>query len=152
MKSILFIFLLLSSINVQSQEPVKNNNAIIVKGVVFSKVKEVILDAGIFIDDQNAEDGTIITKRKGYCECPNKEFYQLIYYIRIKDSVATIRGQFSSAVQLRLFTNRTNTDDKDDFSPVLYWKDKKSAYHYLFGIMRDFAKSLNGTLIEFKTL
>ncbi|OSZ77589.1 hypothetical protein CAP36_14540 [Chitinophagaceae bacterium IBVUCB2] len=149
--STFFLFLFFSII-VKSQEPVKNNNAIVVKGVIFSKVKETLLDAGFFIDQQNAEDGTIITKQKGFCECPNKDFYQLIYYIRVKDSVATIRGKFSSAVQLNLLNNHKNTDDKDDFSEVLYWKDKKSSYHYLFGIMTEFSKSLMGSSIEFKTL
>lgn len=143
--------LVLYPILLKAQEPVKNNNAIIVKGVGFTKVKETLLDAGIFIDQQNAEDGTLITKRKGFCECPNKDFYQLIYYIRVKDSVATIRGKFSSEVSLSLLGNR-NINPKDDFSEVLYWKDKKSRYHYLFGIMTDFAKSLNGNTIEYKTL
>jgi len=152
MNKILFSFILFIPVLIKAQEPVKNNNTIIVKGVTFSQVKERLLDSGVFIDKQNAEDGTLITERKGYCECPNKDFFQLIYYIRIKDSVATIRAKYSSAVQLRLINNKQNTDAKDDFSEVLYWKDKKSSYHYLFGIMSDFAKSLNGISIEYKTL
>lgn len=152
MKKLLFLFFAFCSMLSKAQEPVKNNNAIIVRGVVFSKVKETLLDAGIFIDQQSAEDGTLITKRKGYCECPNKDFFQLIYYIRVKDSVATIKAKFSSEVQIHLFDTHKNTDDKDDFSDVVYWKDKHSAAHYLFGIMTDFAKSLNGKSIEFKTL
>lgn len=131
--------------------PVKNNNTIIVKGVEFAKVKEVLLDAGFFLDQQSAEDGTIITKRKGFCECPNKEFYQLVYYIRVKDSIVTIKGKFSQAAQVKLFNDHPNTDDKDDFSDVFYWKSKNTSYNYLFGIMMGFAKSLNGSGIEYKT-
>lgn len=128
-----------------SQEPQKNNNTIIVKGVSFNKVKETLLDAGIFIDQQNADDGTIITKRKGYCECPNKEFFQLIYYIRIKDSIASIKGRFNIIV--------TQSDnDENNFIEVKYWKAKNTGMHYVFGIMDKFAKSLNGTMLEYKTL
>jgi hypothetical protein len=150
---LLLLFMLINLSPAFSQEPVKNNNAIIVKGTSFNKIKETLLDAGVFIDQQNAEDGTLITKRKGYCECPNKDFYQLIYYIRIKDSVATIRAKFSQAVQIHLFgDNNKNTDDKDEFSDVIYWKAKNTSYNYLFGVMNNFAKSLNGTNIEYKTL
>jgi hypothetical protein len=155
MKKLLFILIgfFPAFLIAQEPSPVKNNNTIIVKGVGFGQVKETLLNAGIFIDQQNAEDGTIITKRKGYCECPNKDFYQLIYYIRVKDSVATIRGKFSQAVQIHLFgDSNPNTDDKDDFSDVVYWKTKNTSYHYLFGIMTQFAKSLHGISIDFKTL
>lgn len=136
-----FLLFVLSLCSYFSFGQVKGNNAIIVKSVGFIQVKETLLDAGIFIDEQNAEDGTIITKKKGYCECPNKDFYQLIYYIRIKDSVATIRGKWDLDAPLN-----------NGFSEVVYWKAKTSAMHYLFGIMIEFAKSLNGTSIEFKTL
>jgi len=132
---------------VVAQEPKKNDNTIIVKGVSFAKVKETLLDAGFFLDQQNSDDGTIITKRKGYCECPNKDFYQLVYYIRVKDSVATIRSQFSSE-----FSLSGNRNPKEDFSEVVYWKDKKSGYGYLFGIMIAFAESLKGSSIEYKRL
>src|SRR5437667_6093679 len=150
MKKLFFLSFALYPMLLKAQEPVKDNKAIIVRGVVFSKVKETLLDAGIFIGQQNAEDSTIITNRKGYCECPNKDFYQLIYYIRVKDSVATIRGKFS--VEVQLFSSNKHTEDKDDFSDVVYWKAKHSAYHYLFGIMMNFAKSLKGNTIEYKTL
>ena len=149
MRSSLFLSLFFASCCVFGQEPVKGNNAIIVKGVTFSKVKGTLLDAGIFIDQQNAEDGTIITKRKGYCECPNKDFYQLIYYIRVKDSVATIRGQFSTPVYL---LGGGGKSPEDDFSEVIYWRDKKSGYNYIFGIVIAFAKSLGGLSIDYKTL
>lgn len=146
MKQFLFIpFLLFLSFGIQAQEPIKDNNAIIVKGVVFDKIKEVLLDGGIFIDEQNAVDGTIVTLRKGHCNCPNKDFYQLIYYIRVKDSIATIRGKWNAIVY-------PADNNVHNFMTLKYWKDKKSVPHYLFGIMTDFAKSLNGDSIEFKTL
>jgi hypothetical protein len=151
MKSIVIYFLYFI-ISVFCQEPVKGNNVILVRGVSFKTIKEALLDSGIFIDQQNEEDGTIITKRKGYCECPNKDFYQLIYFIRVKDSVATIRGKFSQQVQIKLFNVSPNTDDKDDFMEAIFWKSKSSTYNYIFGIMTQFARSLNPSSIEFKTL
>ncbi len=150
-KIVYFLLLFILSFDVWGQEPIKGNNAIIVSGVSFQKVKETLLDAGIFIDQQNAEDGTLITKRKGYCECPNKEFYQLIYFIRVKDSVATIRGQFSAEASLSLF-GEGKKDPEDDFTEALYWKSKNSGYNYIFRVMQNFAKSLNGSSINYKTL
>lgn len=153
MNKLLLLAFVFSTSLIKAQEavPVKNNNTIIVKGTSYSKVKETLLDAGFFIDQQNADDGTLITRRKGFCECPNKEFYQLVYYIRVKDSVANIKGKFSQAVQIKLVETHRNTDGKDDFSEVIYWKSKSSAYNYLFGIMIGFAKSLHGESIEYKT-
>jgi hypothetical protein len=110
------------------------------------------LDSGIFIDQQDEEDGTIITKRKGYCECPNKEFYQLIYYIRVKDSLATIRGRFSQQVQLKIASTILPRDEREDFTEAIFWKSKMSAYNYIFNIMIDFANSLNPLSVEYKTL
>ena len=151
-----YIFLISSvlffNVSAFCQEPVKGNNSIVVKGVNFKKIKETLLDSGIFIDQQSEEDGTIITKRKGYCECPNKDFYQLIYFIRVKDTVATIRGKFSQQVQLKLVDASPNTDDKDDFTEAVFWKSKLSSFNYIFRIMTEFARSLNPTSIEFKTL
>jgi len=147
LKSLLSLFFLtfLYPVILSSQEPIKKNNAIVVKGVTFGKVKETLLDAGIFIDEQNSEDGTIVTKRKGYCNCPNKDFYQLIYYIRVKDTIATIRGKWNVII-------RPNDNDVNNFMEVEYWKDKNSGPHYIFGIMTDFAKALKGNSVEFKTL
>lgn len=145
MRKLFFSSLLFVSFHLIAQEPVKGNNAIIVSGVTFTNVKNTLLDAGIFINEQSVEDGTIITKRKGYCECPNKDFYQLIYYIRIKDSVATIKGRFNVIL-------KQSDNDENNFMEVTYWKAKNSVPHYLFGIMTDFAKSLKGSSIEFRTL
>jgi hypothetical protein len=147
----LLVFFLIQ-ISTYSQEPVKGNNAILVKGVSFKSVKESLLDSGIFIDQQDEEDGTIITKRKGYCECPNKEFYQLIYYIRVKDSLATIRGRFSQQVQLKIASTILPRDEREDFTEAIFWKSKMSAYNYIFNIMIDFANSLNPLSVEYKTL
>lgn len=147
-----FLVFFLIQISTYSQEPVKGNNAILVKGVSFKSVKESLLDSGIFIDQQDEEDGTIITKRKGYCECPNKEFYQLIYYIRVKDSLATIRGRFSQQVQLKIASTILPRDEREDFTEAIFWKSKMSAYNYIFNIMIDFANSLNPLSVEYKTL
>ncbi len=145
MKYFLYLLILSCPKFVYGQVPIKGNNAIVVSGVTFSQVKESLLGAGIFISEQSAEDGTIITKRKGYCECPNKEFYQLIYFIRIKDSVAIIRGRFNVILN-------PSDNDENNFLEVLYWKAKNSGYHYVFGVMDAFAQSLKGTKLEYKTL
>lgn len=147
MKLLLLALLCYAPTLCQGQDPPRYTNAILVKGTSFQQVKSALLDSGFFIDQQNEQDGTIITKRKGFCNCPNKDFYQLVYYIRVKDSTATIRAKFSAAAQMHIFSNdHPHTDDKDDFEEVQYRKSKILIYHYLFGLMQEFAGSLKGQM------
>lgn len=141
MKRLLLLLLLIPGFAFAQDIP-KFTNTIFVKGVSFKKAKATLLDSAYFIDQQNEEDGTIVTKPKGVCDCHNKDFNQLIISIRVKDSTARISGTFninynSNAQKGGLFSN-----DRTEFHQLEYWKSGISSYHKIFLIMDSIARAM----------
>jgi hypothetical protein len=127
-----FLFLLALPVAAKSQEIPKFSNAIIANHVTFKQVKATLLDSAFFIDQQNEEDGTIITKPKGVCDCKNKDFNQLIVYVRVKDSSATFTGKFNLNYNYNQSRGGLLSNDKTDFRQLEYWKSAMSAPHNIF--------------------
>ena len=140
---ILIITLVFIPLNVICQEIPKFANTIIVEGTCFDSLKNSLLDNGYFIDQQNKDDGTVITKAKGI---DKYDMHTLIMYIRIKDSVAKITGKWNLNVNYNAQKGGLYSNDKTDFMPLEYWKDKHSNPHVIFVVMDNFAKSLHGKI------
>lgn len=129
-----------------SQDIPKFSNAIIAKGVSFKQIKSSLLDSAFFIDLQNEEDGTIITKPKGVCNCKNKDFNQLIIYVRVKDSIATFTGKWNVNYNYNQSRGGFLSNDKNDFQRLEYWKSSSSVPHHIFLILDHFARSLSSDI------
>jgi hypothetical protein len=145
MKKILLLLILNPSFSF-SQDIPKFSNTIIAKGVSFQTIKDSLLSIGYFIDQQNQEDGTIITKPKGVCDCKNVNFHQLIIYVRVKDSVAKFSGTFNinynnNAQRGGLFSN-----DRTEFHPLEYWKSSISLPHSIFMKMDKIVRTLSSDI------
>lgn len=129
-----------------AQDIPKFTNTIFAKGVAFSQVKDSLLNQGYFIDQQNEQDGTIITKPKGVCDCKNKDFHQVVYYIRVKDSTARIGGKFNINYNYDASKGGFFSNDKNEFHQLEYWKSGISVPHQIFLIMDSFAHSLSSQI------
>ena len=131
MKKIIFS-LLLSPILATGQDIPKFSNTIIAKAISFKQVKDTLLNLGYFIDQQNEEDGTIITKPKGVCNCKNVDFNQLIIYVRVRDSVGKFTGAYNINYNYNAQRGGLLSNDKNEFHPLEYWKSGISTPHMIF--------------------
>lgn len=122
---------------IQAQE--KGDNAIVVKGVDFAQVKNVLLDNGYFIDQQNEQDGTIVTRETNADDArsfgQNLNRFNIILYVRVSNSTAVITGQM-----------RFTEEEKKEWHPVEFWKSKGSVPYHLFAKMDKIAQGLKGEL------
>lgn len=148
MKRSLILFLL--PIAAHSQGIPKFSNAIIAKGVTFKQIKSALLDSAYFIDQQNEEDGTIITKPKGVCDCKNKDFNQLIIFVRIKDSSATFSGKFNFNYNYNQSKGGLFSNDKNEFQQLEYWKSGISVPHHIFLKLDGFVRGLSSQITYVK--
>jgi hypothetical protein len=145
-KLFFFLFIPLFAI---SQEPQKGDNTIVVNGVGFTQIKNALLDSGYFIAEQNADDGTIVTKARnadnGRIFGQRLDRYHIIIYVRVKDSVATFREDYDFK------TGEGNREsDRSDFKEVTYWKSKGSVPYHLFEQMDAIAKGFGRPLVYLK--
>jgi hypothetical protein len=145
-----FIFLLLP-FYLKAQEPPKGSNAIIAKGVSFKQIKDSLLDQGFFIDQQNEEDGTIITKPKGVCECKNVDYNQLIISIRVKDSVAKFSGTWNLNFNYHSTGGSLFSNDRTEFHRLEYAKSSLNVQHKIFLRMDAFVRKLTAD-VSYATL
>lgn len=100
-----------------SQTITQNANLIKVKGVSYIQVCNLLLDSGYVIEKKDNELQTIKTEIKEYKKSFNGAYY---LQIRIKDSVAYIRGYFT-APWWDPFTRAANKAD-----PL--WKNELAIY------------------------
>ena len=115
-----------------AQDIPKFSNTIIAKNICFQVIKDSLLDKGFFIDQQNEQDGTIITKPKGVCDCKNIDFHQLIIYVRVKDSIAKFTGAFNINYNFNAQRGGLISNDRTEFHKLEYWKSSISVPHALF--------------------
>lgn len=135
----IILILFLFPFSCLGQDIPKFSNTIYVKNVSFASAKNALLDIGYFIDQQNEQDGTIITKEINADK--DKMFgvelnrYVMIIYVRIKDSIGKISAQMS-------FTD----GNKREWSTVEYWKLRTSVPHSLFLIIDKYAHSIGSEI------
>jgi len=139
---LLFLALLLP-LTGRSQDIPKFSNTILVKGVTFKQAKSALLDSAYFIDQQNEQDGTIVTKPKGF---EKNDVRTLIIYVRVKDSVARITGAWNNNFNYRAQSGGLGSVDKTQFHPVEYWKSSISVQHFAFLQLDRYARSLGGEI------
>ena len=131
MKKVLTCILIAPLISLGQDIP-KFSNTVIAKNISFQVIKDSLLDKGFFIDQQNEQDGTIITKPKGVCDCKNIDFHQLIIYVRVKDSVAKFTGAFNINYNFNAQRGGLISNDRTEFHKLEYWKSSISVPHVLF--------------------
>lgn len=151
MKLIIFALLALPLL-APAQDIPKFSNAIIFKGAGFQQIKDTLLNRGFFIDQQSEQDGTIITKPKGVCDCKNTDFNQLIIYVRLKDGVSTMTGKWNLNYNYHADHGGLLSNDRHDFHVVEYWKSKSSVPHHVFMIMDEIARGLSSDISYIKQL
>lgn len=125
------------------QDIPKFSNVIFAKGTSFRQAKDSLLANGYFIDQQNEQDGTIITKPKGV---EKNDVRTLIIEIYIKDSTARITGRWNNNYNYRAQTGGLASVDKTQFFPVEYWKSGISVPHKMFLLMDNFARTLSSRI------
>ena len=150
MKSIFFLLLSLPVIGF-TQIP-RNANTIIVKGVGFLEVCNALLDSGYNISMKDDALQTAVTEPKVYPKHWNAAYK---IYVRVKDSVATLKGT-CTAPWVDFLTKASNKTDplwKDD--PVYNQANKKgdpypkSLFTYPFLIINKFALTF-GKPVEYE--
>lgn len=159
MKSLLISLLAISSLNISicAQEPPPKAKTIIVKGINYSQILEILLDKKIEIEKRDAELQTV---RTGPIVYPR--YYNGAYKmdIRVKDSTAYFSGLWVAPYETQfasLLVGSHINDPKWDNSQFIYNRCdrkgrplKKSIDGYPFWLMVDFVKSL-GKEVEYKT-
>jgi hypothetical protein len=125
------VILILISATSFCQGIIKGANEIRVANVSFDTVMNRLLDLGYTIDQSDRQFFNVKTDGKSPCKDCNGE---MLLAVRIKDSVAYIRGKFSSGV----------IQDHD------IENQKWGMYKATFAAMNDFALSLNRPVQYFK--
>jgi len=130
------------------QDIPKFSNTILARGVSFNQAKDSLLSQGYFIDQQNEQDGTIITKPKGV---EKNDVRTIIIEVYVKDSIARITGRWNNNYNYRAQSGGLFSVDKTQFTPVEYWRSGISVPHKMFLIMDSYAKSMT-SLISYEKL
>lgn len=144
------LFILMFPFSLKAQTVPNGANLIKVKSVAFIQICNFLLDSGYTIEKKDDELQTIKTEMKEYEKSFNGAFY---IQIRIKDSVAFIRGYFT-APWWDPFTSASKKTDplfKNDLA--VYSSNKKGKFRnnlssYPFMRMIELFKGLN-TDIEY---
>lgn len=113
MKYLLLIFAFISCSPKIQYDPLipKNANRIVVKGVSFDEVVAGLLDAGYSLDKVNKDYQTVKTEYRNMCE---KCVPQMYYEVRVKDSIAIIRGKWRSNGDI-LFGIKSKKDEDNAY-------------------------------------
>lgn len=134
MKSIIISLLIIMSTKAISQT--KGDNAILIKGVGFLEVCNMLLDSGNVIENKDNELQTAITAPRQYPKYWNATYK---IHIRVKDSIAYIGSTYTAPPEGGLFRNE----------PTEYLVNKKgkpankSLSGYAFVIIDWFAAGFN---------
>lgn len=121
----------------------KKANTIEVKNVSFHSIAEKLLDAGYTFDHIDREFQTIKTE---YKRCTGKNKWIAIrMVIRVKDSVATIRGDWYNALFLGTKTRGVDQTVENLTEKIEYTRtDAKKSYLEMLA----FAESLHADLVQ----
>lgn len=146
-KLFIIITIMLCSCFVSGQQ--KGDNLIIVKGVSFMQVCNALLDSGYSIEKKDDQLQTVKTEFKEY---PSKFNGAYFMEVRVKDSVAYIKGKFSAPWSKSILA--PNVDRRDPFfnqEKVVYDCNKNgrpviNLMSYPFSFINSLAKSLNGEI------
>ena len=139
MKIIVTAIVLFLTNQILAQDIPKNATTIIVKGVAFNNIVNCLLDSGFVVDKMDKEYQTLKTEYKKLCkDC----IPEILFNVRVKDSIATITGNWRSTVNLFGFAESQN--DKD-IALVFEIKNEKSKVpKEVFKAMNKFALALKG--------
>jgi hypothetical protein len=105
----------------------KGDNTIFVKGITFEKVVNTLLDSGFTVDKIDKDFKTVKTQFKEH------EKYTFTYYfdIRVKDSIAIIKGKWNSGGYVFDIQNIKGKSDQVIFSKMeTYAKSLKGEISY----------------------
>jgi hypothetical protein len=119
------------------------DNTIIVKGVSFNSVSNLLLDNGYRIDKSNSELQTLTTEKRQYPAHWNATY---TIYVRLKDSVAYFQGNFNAPPAGTLFK-----DEPVEFSTNKKGEPQsKSLICYPFLLMTDLVNKLQNVEVKFE--
>lgn len=147
-KLLIILILIICSCRLLSQQ--KGDNLILVKGVSFMQVCSALLDSGYSIEKKDDQLQTVKTEFKEY---PTKFNGAYFIEVRVKDSVAYIKGKFSAPWSKSILA--PNVYRRDPFfnqEKVIYDCNKNgrpviNLTSYPFSFINSFAKSLNGDIV-----
>jgi len=124
-----------------SQAP-KQANQIIVESVSYNQVLSTLTDNGYYVDKKFDDLQTVYTVKRQVDEGAIKlfensaaKFTDVIFYIRVKDSVAYITGKFE-----------IETTKEFGLLPIVNRGMKGSAYRVAWDAMNNIAESLKGKI------
>lgn len=139
MKFIITVALVLFMNTIVAQEIPKNTTTIIVKGVAFDKVVNCLLDSGFVIDKIDKEYQTLKTEYRKLCkDC----IPEILFNVRVKDSVVTISGKWRS--DLNLFGAAETQTGKENAYVFEIKNEKNKVPKEAFKAMNKFALALKG--------
>lgn len=129
-----------------SQDIPKLANTIIVKGVSFDKVVNTLLDSGYKADKIDKDFQTVKTEWRALCPTCAPE---ICINVRVKDSMATVTGQWRSSAGILLFAKRSQSQNEHALVfPVQ--NEKSKVPRKAFEVMDIYAKALNGEITYLK--
>jgi len=141
MRQLLIFISILLQLSTYSQNIPKNADIIIVKGVIFDKVVNLLLDSGFAVEKMDKDFHTVETEYRKLCkDC----IPEISFNIRVKDSIVTITGKWRSTGNI-LATAESKKDLENAF--VFDIKNEKAKVPRMaFDAMKKFARSLNGEI------
>lgn len=146
MRYLPFVLFTISTFFLRAQEIPKKATAIVVKGVSFDQVLNGLVDQNYFIDKKDDALKTVVTIARHIDQSSTeifkdntKRLIKVIFYIRVRDSVANISGQFNDEIF-----------HDPNYDQISYRGAKGSAFMLSWDCMNDFAKSLKGEISYIK--
>jgi|GEM_PF-4042345 len=143
MKSYLIFLTFFACIALRAQDIPRKVNTIIVTGVSFQQVATVLADSNYFIDRKDPDVGSIVTLARPVDQSAvqimknnSRRLTRVVFYIRVKDSVATITGRY----------NVPELDYLKEYTAIANTGMKKSFDNIAWEAMNTFALSLGGTV------
>lgn len=133
-----------------AQDIPKAANVIKVSGTSYDKVMNSLLDSNYQILKSDKEYGTILTSWKPVC---NDCIPQVQFYIRIKDSVATVTGKWRTIGDLSFESLMTGLDSKKAEENATVFdiaNNKAKAFRVTFAKMKTIAESFGGNAVFLK--
>jgi hypothetical protein len=142
MKQSLIFVCLLIHLSAYSQDIPKNADIIIVHSVTFDKVVNSLLDSGYIIEKMDKDFQTLKTEYRKLCkDC----IPEIIFNVRVKDSIATITGKWRSTGN---FIGGLSSNKDADNALIFDIKNEKTKVPRMaFQAMKTFALSLNGNVM-----
>ena len=135
-----FLLILLLPVFALCQEIPKKSTTIVVRNIGLLEASQKLVDMGYMIDKKDPELGTVYTTPYAYSGS-----YQMMIYVRVKDSTATITGKWNVNADIKL---GYSTYDMRTWNPIKYSSMSGNMDRKAFMIMDKYAKSF-GKSIEY---